>query len=170
MSEGPRRTARLEPATAWTSVTDAPLAGLSLAREAGSLLAWDEGRNLYLLGADGTRFLAERAPAPIVSAAISDDGTLVALLLGGPRLMLLDREFGPVSDRPAPSGAASLDVDSHGRFVAIGTKSSQTAFFTRHGRPAGQVDTRQPLAHLRFVPADSLLVGASGYGSLLASS
>lgn len=168
MSEDPRRTARLDPATAWTSVTDAPLAGLALAREAGTLLAWDEGRNLYLLGADGTRFLAERAPAPITAASISGDGTLVALLIGGPRLLLLDREFSPIHDRPAPSGAACLDVDAHGRFIAIGTKTNQTAFFTRHGRPAGQVETRQPLSHVRFVPSEPLLVGVAGFGALVA--
>lgn len=168
MTEGPRRTTRLAPATAWTNVTDAPLAGLALARESSTLLAWDEGRNVYLFGTDGTQYLAERAPSPIKSAAISDDGTLIALLLGGPRLLLLDRELGPIHDRPAPSGAAGLDVDAHGRFVAIGTKSTETTLFTRHGQIAGRIETRQPLTHLRFVPSLPILLGATGYGGLVA--
>ncbi len=31
----------LEPVTAWTIVTEAPLKGLAFAREAGRILAWD---------------------------------------------------------------------------------------------------------------------------------
>jgi hypothetical protein len=38
-----RQQSRLDPAPAWTVLTDAPLKGLALAREAGLILAWDEG-------------------------------------------------------------------------------------------------------------------------------
>ena len=48
-----RQSTRLEPETAWTVVTDSPLKGLALAREAGTILAWDEGNQLYLLNAQG---------------------------------------------------------------------------------------------------------------------
>jgi hypothetical protein len=44
---------RLEPSTTWTVVTDSPLKGLSFAREAGAILAWDEGNQLYLLNTRG---------------------------------------------------------------------------------------------------------------------
>src|SRR5208337_1758664 len=44
-----RTASRLEPVTAWTIVTEAPLKGLAFAREAGRILAWDEGNQLYLL-------------------------------------------------------------------------------------------------------------------------
>ncbi len=76
-------------------MTDAPLLGLALAREAGLLLAWDEGGHLYLIGPDGERRLTSRAPDKIVSAAISDDGSLAALLLPKSRLLFL----GPSSTR-----------------------------------------------------------------------
>ena len=50
-----RTSTRLEPETAWTIVTDSPLKGLAFAREAGRILAWDEGNQLYLLSAQGNR-------------------------------------------------------------------------------------------------------------------
>ena len=53
MSEMAGRTSRLEPETAWTVVTDSPLKGLALAREAGTILAWDEGNQLYLFDVRG---------------------------------------------------------------------------------------------------------------------
>jgi hypothetical protein len=168
MSEGTRPSSRLSPSTSWTTVTDAPLSGMVLAREAGTVLAWDEGRNLYLLGVDGSRFLAERTPSPVVAADISDDGSLVALLLGGPRLMLLDRQFHPVADRPAASGAACLAVDPHGRFVAVSSKTSMVQLYTRFGKAAGQIELRQAPGHLRFVPSSPTLLAATGFGALVA--
>jgi hypothetical protein len=156
------------PEEAWKTVTDAPLKGLSLAREAGTVLAWDEGRNVYLLDRDGERIAAELAPAPILDATHSDDGTLIALLLGGPRLMLLDREFTSLNDRAAVGGAASLACDPFGRFVAVGTKSGTSQLYTRFGQVAGRVETKQPLVHLRFVSTDPMLIGANGYGSISA--
>ena len=44
-----RQQTRLEPSVAWTVHTEAPLKGLALAREAGSIFAWDERGQLYLL-------------------------------------------------------------------------------------------------------------------------
>ncbi len=168
MSEGPRGTTRFEPREAWTTVTDAPVQGLSLARETGILLAWDEGRNVYLIDEQGDRRMAERAPAPIVSAAISDDGSLVALLVGGPRLLLLDGSLSPEADRPASGGASSLAVDSHGRYVAVSSKYESVQFYTRLGKTAGKLSVKQPLPLLRFVSGQPMLLGAGGFGALMA--
>ena len=57
-------------------MTDAPLLGISLAREAGLLLAWDDASHVYLLDGAGDRRYESRAPDRIVSAAVSDDGSL----------------------------------------------------------------------------------------------
>ena len=62
-------------------MTDSPLKGLSFAREAGTILAWDEGNQLYLLNVQGESLSFSRVPNRINSAAISDDGSLIALLV-----------------------------------------------------------------------------------------
>src|SRR4051812_14111975 len=136
MAEGARSPARLDPSLSWTVLTDSPLLGLSYAREAGLILAWDDASHVYLLDGVGDRRYESRAPEKIVSASISDDGTLVALLLARSRLLLLGPELEPIVERAAPSDATNLAVDPHGRFVAVGTKSPETSLFTRHGKPS----------------------------------
>src|SRR5262245_45518697 len=131
-----RQQTRLNPAPAWTILTDAPLKGLSLAREAGAILAWDERDQLYLLNLRGEHRPASRAPGRIGAGAISDNGSLIGLLGEGSRLWLLGPDLEMVADRPAPAEAASLAVDPHGRYVAVGARNAIVQFFTRHGRPA----------------------------------
>ena len=168
MADGPRPSSRLDPTVSWTVVTDAPLLGLSYAREAGVLLAWDDASHVYLLDGLGDRRYESRAPEKILSAEVSDDGSLVALLLARSRMLLLGPELEPIIERAAPSDATSLAVDSHGRFVAVGTKTVESSLFTRHGKPSAKFETRQPLAHLKFVPSQPLLLGAATYGLLVA--
>src|SRR4051812_46996884 len=101
MPEPARRPSRMEPQPAWTVVTDAPLRGLALAREAGLILAWDEGDHLDLLGLDGDRRAGTRAPGRIVTAAIADDGSLVALVGDRGQLWLLGDDLGLIAERHA---------------------------------------------------------------------
>ena len=166
MSDSPKRGPRIDPRPAWTTLTDAPLAGLALAREAGSLLAWDEARNVYLIDGEGIRKAAERAPAPILSADFSDDGGLVALLIGGPRLLLLDGTLAPLNDRPAAPGASNLAVDPHGRFVAVATKRSTIHLTSRYGKTVGEVEARQGYSHITFLASEPALVAAAGHTAL----
>jgi hypothetical protein len=165
--DGPRPPSRLDPWPAWTVITDAPLAGMAFAREAGAVLAWDQGEHLYLFDLAGERQVATRAPAKVVAAEISDDGSLVAALVAGGRLLLMSREFEVVADRPAVLDASAVAVDPHGRFVAVASRMSTTQFYSRFGRTAGRFATLQPIAHLGFVPDRPLLLAASAYGTIL---
>ncbi len=102
---------RLEPETAWTLVTDSPLRGLSLAREAGTILVWDEGSQLYLFDREGESHSISRVPNKIVAGTISDDGSLIALLVDTDEagLMLLDADFNVLVER-----RRSVRADVHG--------------------------------------------------------
>jgi hypothetical protein len=162
-----RQQSRLDPAPAWTVLTEAPLKGLSLAREAGRILAWDEGEQLYLLDQRGEHQSVAQAPGKVLAGAISDDGALIALLGEGSRLWLLGADFEIVADRQAPPESWSLTVDPHGRYVAVASKLSLTQFYNRFGRPAGRFETIQALAHLAFVPARPFLLGAAAFGMLI---
>src|SRR4051794_39904245 len=143
---------RFEPAPAWTVLTDSPLKGLALAREAATILAWDEGDQVYLLDAHGQHRSVSRAPGPVVAGGPSGGRTLVALLLEGTRLLLLSADLEPIAERPAPSEPSALAVDPHGRYVAVASRMSSTHLFTRYGRTSGKFETRQALAHLVFLP------------------
>ena len=71
-------------------------------------------------------------------------------------------------DRQGPPEASSLAIDPHGRYVAVASRLGLTQIYNRHGRPAGRFETRQPMAHLCFVPDRPLLLGAAAYGTLAA--
>ena len=161
-----RPTSRLDPGPAWTVVTDAPLKALSFAREAIRLLACDEGGQLYLIDGQGQFLSVERAPGPVVSAAISDDGSLIALLGEGNRLWLLGADLETIDDREAITDASALAVDPHGRYVAVASKMNVVQFYNHHGKQAGRFETRQHLSHLAFVPATPDVVGVGAYGSI----
>ncbi|MHC5538443.1 hypothetical protein ACYOEI_09460, partial [Singulisphaera rosea] len=109
-----RQPSRLEPEPAWTVLTDAPLKGLALAREAGTILAWDERDQLYLIDLLGQHRSTGIAPGRISAGAISDDGSLIALLGEGNRLWLFGADLESISDRQAPPESSTLAIDPHG--------------------------------------------------------
>ncbi len=160
---------RLEPSTTWTVVTDSPLKGLAFAREAGLVLGWDEGNQLYLLNTRGETLSTSRVPNRILTGAISDEGSLIALLVeaDGAGLLLLSADFDVLSERPAPSEASFVTIDPHGRYLAVGTRHNALHLINRHGRPAGRLETMVPLSHLCFVPGRPLLIGAAAFGMLV---
>jgi len=162
----PRAGSRLDPAPAWTVVTDAPLKGLALAREAGSVFAWDEADQLYRVDASGQFQSVARAPGKVIGAAISDDGSLVGLLGEGAVLWLMDGDFELLHERAVIADPISIAIDPHGRYVAVGSRMNVVQFYSRHARASGKFETKQPLSSMVFVPDKLFLVGIGAYGSI----
>ena len=161
-----RLSSRLEPEPAWNVLTEGPLKGLGLAREAGTILAWDEAGQLYLLNLRGEFRSVTRAPGKVLLAVCSDDGSRIALLGEGARLWLLDADLGVVAERPAPPDPVALAIDPHGRFVLVTSRMGLNQFFNRHGKHAGRFEAHQPLALAAFVPDRRVLIAAAAYGML----
>lgn len=158
--------ARLSPVESWTVLTDAPLRGLVLAREAVRIYAWDESDNLYCLDELGRRIWGSRAPGKVIAGAASDDGSLLALLGEGRRLWLYGHDLELREDRETPAEPLALGVDPHGRFVVVSCRSTLNQIYTAHGKISGRFETLQALVSLAFVPGRPLLIGAAGNGSL----
>lgn len=161
-----RPTSRLDPGPAWSVVTDAPLRSMCLAREAIRVLASDDAGQLYLIDGQGQFLSVSRAPGPVVAAAISDDGSLIALLGEGNRLWLLGADLETIDDREVVTDATALAVDPHGRYVAVASKMNVVQFYNHYGKQAGRFETRQHLSHLAFVPSTPDIVGVGAYGSI----
>ena len=161
-----RPSSRLDPGPAWTVVTDAPLRAMALAREAGRVLACDESNQLYLIDGQGVFQSVERAPGPVIAVAISDDGSLIALLGEKNRLWLLGADLETIDDREAVTDATALAVDPHGRYVAVASKMNTVQFYNHYGKQAGRFETRQHLSHLAFVPSMPAVLGVGAYGSI----
>ena len=146
-------------------LTEAPLQGLILAREKGLLLAWDEGQQLYLIDVQGRHRAVSRGRERILFGSISDDGFLIAIVVEGSRL-LLGRDLSVTTERQLAPDPSAPAIDPHGRYVAVASQMGITQLISRFGRVCGRFETRQPLAHLCFIPALPLLLGAATYGTL----
>ena len=162
-----RSSSRIEPSTAWTVLTDAPLKGLALAREAGSVFAWDEADQLYRIDPNGQFQSVARAPGKILHGGISDDGTLVALVGEGARLWLLDGDFELIHERSVISDPTSIAVDPHGRYVAVASRMNLVQFYSKYAKQAGKFETRQPLSSMLFVPDRLFMLATGAYGAIV---
>ncbi len=162
-----RQQTRIDPAPAWTVHTDAPLKGMVLAREAGTILAWDERGQLYLLDLLGNHRSVSRAPARILAGTISDNGACIALLGEGSRLWFLGADLDMIADRPAPPTPRTWPSTRTGATSRSAPRLSMIQFYNRHGKQAGRLETRHAMAHLVFVPDRPFLLGAATYGMLV---
>ena len=165
-----RPSSRIDPEPAWTVVTDSPLKGLAMARESGAILAWDERNQLYLFDLHGDSLSQSRVPGPVLAGAISDEGSLIALLVEGTEteLLLLDADFSVRDQKVAPTESTFVTMDPHGRYVAIGTRHGLLHLINRYGRPAGRIETLDTIAHFCFIPDRSIAIGAAAFGMMLA--
>lgn len=160
--------AALAPVPNWKIVTDAPLGGLSLAREAGKVLAWDDSGSIYLMTSGGESIARKRAPGAILSAAISDDGSLVAALVEGRRLLFLNKSLEPEHERNTIQEAEIVAVDALGDHIAVASRMRFVQLYTRFGQAAGRADLLQPAVHLLFSASQPVLLAAGDFGQMTA--
>lgn len=163
-----RASSRLDPETSWTILTEGPLKGIGLAREAGTILAWDEADQLYLIDLNGQYRSVTRAPGKVAMATISDDGARVVLLDTNARLWLLDADLGVVAERQGPPDPIRVAIDPHGRYAVVSSRMGTNHFYTRFGKPAGKFESIQALAFVCFLADSPTLIGAADYGMLTA--
>jgi hypothetical protein len=164
----PASPTKLDPGPLWSIVTDAPLKGLGLAREAGRILAWDDTGQIYLLNTKGEFLGVTRAPGTILHGCISDNGQLIAFVGEGSRLWLFGAELEAIDDRQVITDPTAITVDPHGKFVAVASKLNLVQLYNRFGKMAGRFETRQYLSHLAFVPSFPIMIGIGALGSISA--
>lgn len=148
--------------------TEAPLAGMALAREARTLIAWDAAQRLYALDRRGA-LLARRAfDRPLHSADISDDGTTIAALPEGEELWWLEPDLGERFRYRALPKARAVAIDATGWHAAVAASTAQNVIADCQGRRLAAFRTARPLALLEFSAEDSALVTCGEAGPLAA--
>jgi hypothetical protein len=153
---------KLEPL--WTRRTEARLTGLSYAREAGLVLAWDVGQRLTLWDRSGQRQAQTTLLVPPVVAAISDDGSQIAAAGPNGEIWWLDPDLKFQFDLTLKSAPLALALDPLGDYLAVSGRERRTHLFNRLGKELAAFETARPLHHLVFVPSQARILGAADYG------
>jgi hypothetical protein len=148
----------------WSFSTFAPVRGLSLARETGMLLVWDEANWLYLVNQRGERQAQARGPAPIVAACASDDGSTLVAALGSGELWLLAPDLTPARRLPPRRPALALTLDPFGYHIALSDHRGNLLVLDRDGQILCKVPQPRPLLQLAFIPEAPFLVGCADFG------
>ena len=130
-------------------------------------MAWDEADQVYLIDLDGETIASRRTGENRLRDDRRHRNAHRRVGTGGRRAALA---FGlrawPIAERAIGREPTALAIDPHGRFVALSAKPNTTKLFTRFGKPAGEFETLQPIAHLQFVATERLLVAGAAYGSI----
>lgn len=150
---------------AWTYRLAAAAGGLAFSRETGHVLAWDAHPWLVLLNHRGERQGQVKLHAPVVSAAIADDGSALAVADDRAQMAWLARDLSTRWRLRLPDQPTSVAVDPLGRGLAVADAVGRLHFYDRTGnvvRPPAVA--HRPIVHLLAVPAAPLLVAAADFG------
>lgn len=148
----------------WTQTLSAPLRGLTLSRERGTVLAWDARDGLHLWDRAG-RLQAHRSlPAPLTAVACSDDGERLAAVGTGGQVWLLNPDLTVRWERAVRQTAAALALDPFGEHTAVADGGGTLHLFHADGKTLWQTPTPRPLHHLAFVSEKAVVVGSADYG------
>ncbi len=148
----------------WSHALAAPARGLSLARERGWLLAWDEAHWLYVLNHKAERQAQVRVAGSVVAACCSDDGSAWVAVGERGEIWWLAPDLTTRWQAALPAPALAAALDPFGQYLAVSDTSGNVCLFTRLGRPVFRVQSPRPLRHLAFAPQAPVLVGAAEYG------
>lgn len=149
---------------AWNVTTERSLCGMQLARETGHLLAWDENGTLSFFDPQGRATASWRCPRPLHAAACSDDGQTAAAQARDGTLYWLDGRLRTKREHPAVPGPLALALAPHGDYAVVTSTLGPPRLFDTSGRPAGMLNTSQPLAFIQFLPEQPYLVAAAEQG------
>ena len=150
--------------TLWSHTHPSPWRGLSLARERGLVLAWDDQHILHLFNRRGELQGRWSSPDELTDAACADDGTALAATGAGGKVWLLAPDLTVRWERRVPGRAVSVAVETLARAVAVGDGAGTLNLFDRHGTTVWQALNPRPLHYLAFVPEEPRLVVASDFG------
>lgn len=152
------------PRLTWSIATDAPLAGLRLARETGEILAADDTGALYLIDRQGQLAKTTRGKSPVRGLAWSDTGAGGAVLVGDSRLYWLGRDLQFSETTTLPFKSLALAMDPFGEYAAVAMADGANLLLRAGGKLLRRFDTLQPLVSLEFALAQPELVGVAQYG------
>jgi hypothetical protein len=147
----------------WTAEPASSLQGVALAREGGRLLAWDSRNGLFLYDERGQLITKRSAPAELVSACCSADGSSFAAIAATGLVYSLDKDLSPRWERAIPKGLA-IAIDSFGDRLAAADAAGGLHLFDGEGKELWHTTCPRPLRFLTFVAEVAVVIGSADFG------
>jgi hypothetical protein len=148
----------------WSHPLPAALRGLSLAREKGSLLTWDETHWLYLLNRDGQRQAQRHLDRNLASACLSDDGSACVAASTAGDVWWLAPDLTTRWHISLAAAPLAVACDPLGQYVAVADERGKVHLFHRLGNAVLGIPCPRPVYHLAFVPEEPVLLASADYG------
>lgn len=148
----------------WAFATNGQLAGMSIARESRHTLAWDSDGVLYLIDTNGRLIVHVKSPDKLAGAAISGDGSVIAVLSAAGKLSWLDATLDVHRSDQIRYKPLDVALDSRGWYAAVSAKNARAAVLDCHGRHIGTIRSAHPLEQIQFLAEKPELMAVSAQG------
>lgn len=148
----------------WSKKLQAPVRGLSLARERGQLLTWDRHGWVYLHDHAGRIQGQTRIPGEVHLAAVSEDGERIVVVDREKRLQRFAPDLAPRFEHVLPFLPAALTLDPFGRSTALADDRGNLVLLDETGLPRWRTRNFRPLRFLAMAPGSPDLLGAGEPG------
>jgi len=145
-------------------VAEAPLTGLSLARESGETFIADEGGLLARLDRQGRIAAITRLPDPVRSLAFSDDGRYGVALCGGSTLTLVNHVLQPQWTIDLPEPAIHVAIAPFGGQLFVSCADGSNRFYDTARKRLATFETMRPLAFAEFISTAPAVIACAEHG------
>jgi hypothetical protein len=148
----------------WSQTLQAAPRGLSLAREKGWLLAWDDNQWIYLLNHAGQPQGQSRQGSAVAAACCADNGSAIVAVGSLGQVWWLAPDLTLRWERSLPARPVTAAIDPFGQYLAVSDVRGGLRIIDCYGRSVAEAETPRPLHHLTFVSSAPYLIGAADFG------
>ena len=150
----------------WRLQLDHPISQISLARETGDILAWDEQGCISLINRAGKLNESIRSRHGFLDAVISDNGQRVCAISKKGILYWLTRNLQLDMKFSVDSQPVAIALSPHGEYTLVSFHQNNPVVYDVRGKRVDQFDTTQSLEFMEFVSDAPHVITASNTGWL----
>lgn len=151
----------------WSQNLGTPPRGLTLAREKGWLLLWDDRNGVQLWNQAGRLQGQATLPGAVAAACAADDGSAFAAVGVQGEVWWLAPDLTVTWQMALRGTATTAALDPFGLYLAVADSLGRLNVLDRRGRRVFVSQLARPLQFVAFVPQQPFLVGCADYGLVI---
>jgi len=126
-------------------------------------VTFDSAGSLFFLNKEGRLSWKKQLDAEIIDAKIFNDGSNIAVLTGGGRILLFRDDGGLVKKIPVPMDACFLEVQAEGHLFFVAAGWTRCLIFSTLGRQTGELCARHQVVSVCMAQREGSLILADNY-------